>query len=133
MIFSEIIAECEFRFSRSGGKGGQHVNKVETKVELIFVPEKSEGLTENEKILLIEKLANKLTQSGELIIRSERYRSQSKNKEDALVKLKKLIESSLKRAKRRKQTTIPKAVKERILQKKKIQSEKKSRRKKIDL
>lgn len=133
MTFETIIAECEFRYSRSGGKGGQHVNKVETKVELLFAIENSDGLNAEEKQLLLEKLQNKINQKGELILRSERSRSQSKNKEDALLKLKKILETSLKRAKRRKATRMPKAVREKILKKKKIQSEKKARRKKIDL
>ncbi len=131
MIFNEIISECEFRFSRSGGKGGQHVNKVETKVELIFRIKESEGLNEEEKNLILERIKNKINAKGELILTSEKSRSQTRNKEDALLKLKKTLEISLRKAKRRKATKMPKAVREKILKSKKIRSEKKANRKKI--
>lgn len=131
MIFEKITGECDFRFSRSSGKGGQNVNKVETKVELIFKIDLSEGLNEEEKGVLIGKLNSKLNKQGELIIVSEKSRSQFRNKEDVLLKLKKTLESALRLNKKRTTTKIPKAVRERILKKKKIQSEKKENRKKI--
>ena len=133
MIFETIISECEFRFSRSSGKGGQHVNKVETKVELIFKPQDSEGLSDQEKQLVYEKLLSKFNSKDELIIYSEKSRSQSRNKEDTILKLKKILDSALRRQKRRKTTKMPKAVRERILKRKKIQSEKKDRRRKISV
>ena len=133
MIFETIISECEFRFSRSSGKGGLHVNKVETKVELIFKPQDSEGLSDQEKQLVYEKLLSKFNSKDELIIYSEKSRSQSRNKEDTILKLKKILDSALRRQKRRKTTKMPKAVRERILKRKKIQSEKKDRRRKISV
>lgn len=133
MIFDTIISECEFRFSRSSGKGGQHVNKVETKVELIFKPLDSEGISDQEKQFISEKLRSKFNSKDELIISSEKSRSQSRNKEDTILKLKKILDSALRRQKRRKTTKVPKAVRESILKKKKIQSEKKDRRRKISL
>lgn len=133
MIFDIIIKECSFKASRSSGKGGQHVNKVSSKVELSFNISESEGLNQAEKELILSKLENRLTKEGEIIIRSEASRSQHKNKDNCISKLKKMLESALIREKRRKRTSIPRAVKEKILKDKKKRAETKEMRRKPEV
>jgi ribosome-associated protein len=106
----DIIKIVVFKTSRSGGKGGQHVNKVSSKVELIFNPAEAPLFTEAEKLLLLERLSKRLDQQGNLHIISQEDRSQLVNKEKAIDKLLILIRASLHVAKTRKATKIPKAV-----------------------
>jgi ribosome-associated protein len=106
----DIIKIVVFKTSRSGGKGGQHVNKVSSKVELIFSPAEAPLFTEAEKLLLLERLSKRLDQQGNLHIISQEDRSQLVNKEKAIDKLLILIRASLHVAKTRKATKIPKAV-----------------------
>ena len=75
-----IIAECIFKTSRSSGKGGQHVNKTETKVQLEFEITASAVLSEDQKHILLEKLKDRLTTDGFLQISSQEFRSQLKNR-----------------------------------------------------
>jgi ribosome-associated protein len=105
-----IIKTLVFKTSRSGGKGGQHVNKVSSKVELIFNPGESNLFSADEKSLLMERLANRLDQQGNLHIISQEDRSQLTNKENAIDKLLILLRASLHVAKARKATKIPKSV-----------------------
>ncbi|MCF6297519.1 MAG: aminoacyl-tRNA hydrolase, partial [Flavobacteriaceae bacterium] len=86
-----ILKELEFNFSRSSGPGGQHVNKVNTKVGLRFDVSGSKILNEEQKELLMEKLANKLTKEGVLVLSSQEARSQLLNKELVIEKLDKLL------------------------------------------
>jgi ribosome-associated protein len=106
----DIIKIVEFKTSRSGGKGGQHVNKVSSKVELIFNPAEASLFSEAEKSLLLERLSKRLDQQGNLHIISQEDRSQLVNKEKAIDKLLSLLRASLHIAKTRKATKIPKAV-----------------------
>jgi ribosome-associated protein len=106
----DIIKIVVFKTSRSGGKGGQHVNKVSSKVELIFNPAEAPLFTEAEKLLLLERLSKRLDQQGNLHIISQEDRSQLVNKEKAIDKLLILIRASLHVAKTRKASKIPKAV-----------------------
>ncbi len=126
---NELDRELGFRFSRSGGPGGQHVNKVNTKVELRFAVKASLVLTEEQKQILISNLAKQITQEGELIIISQGTRSQLKNKSEAVVKFYEIINKALKPRKKRKTKSISKAAKEKRLKDKKELSEKKERRK----
>ena len=98
-----------FRTSRSGGKGGQHVNKTESKAELIFDLTGCTVFPEKDFQLLMKRLRNKLNQEGELIIISEKYRSQISNKEDALHKLKAILTKALTPEKKRIKTKPTKA------------------------
>ena len=125
---NELDNELKFSFSRSGGPGGQHVNKVNTKVELRFNIAKSQILLEDEKPILLEKLANQINQEGELIVIAQETRSQLKNKAKALEKFYDIINKALTPKKKRKPKTISKAAKEKRLKDKKEQSEKKERR-----
>ena len=125
-----LLSELKFKAVRSSGAGGQNVNKVASKVVLSFDLENSLGLTQDEKELLQTKIATKLTQDNILIITCEENRSQLKNKEVVIKKFIKTIENGLKTPKERKETKIPKAVKEKRLQEKKSTASIKENRKK---
>ncbi len=127
---SIIASEFSFKAVRSSGAGGQNVNKVSSKVVLTFDLMQSKGLTDDEKKLLQAKLKTKLTQDGILILTSEEDRSQLKNKEKAIKKCFKLLENALIIPKARKETKIPRAVKEKRLNAKKVMSVLKQNRKK---
>jgi ribosome-associated protein len=123
--------ECTFRTARSGGKGGQNVNKVETKVVLLFDVAASELFSEEEKATLFRKLATRLTRDGVLQVSCERERSQFRNKEIALFRAIALLEKALKPVTPRKKTKPTKAAVEKRLQAKQLQAKKKEWRTKI--
>jgi ribosome-associated protein len=129
----ELVKELTFKTSRSGGKGGQNVNKVSSKVELIFNPQNSLLFTNDEKVLLLERLANRLDSEGNLHIVSQEDRSQLLNKQRTVIKLVKLLNQCLQVEKKRKPTKIPKAVIAKRLSNKAIISSKKENRKKPGL
>lgn len=125
-----LLTEAKFKTSRSSGKGGQNVNKVETRVELYFSVSGSMQLTEEEKEKLLVKLSSKLNDEGELRVVSSEDRSQLENKRNAIEKFYRLLENGLKEQKKRKKTKPTKAsVKRRVEGKKKL-SEKKALRSK---
>ncbi|HDP55632.1 MAG TPA: aminoacyl-tRNA hydrolase [Bacteroidetes bacterium] len=126
----DFSTEFTFSASRSGGAGGQNVNKVNTKVELRFSIVNSQILSDEEKTLLMIKLASKLTTDGELIIVSQVERSQLANKEHSVEKFYKTIANALKPKKKRLPTKPTKASKEKRLTQKKSLSVKKELRKK---
>jgi len=121
--------ELKFAFSRSSGPGGQHVNKVNTKVELRFNIDLSQVLDDEQKEILRDKLSTQISQDGDLIIISQATRSQLKNKDVAIDKFYLLINQALKPKKKRKPTKVSKAAIEKRLKEKKELAEKKSRRK----
>lgn len=121
-------SEFVFRTSRSGGKGGQHVNKTETKVELIFDVVRSQRLTEEEKQLVIKRCKNSINDAGELRISSNSMRSQAMNKSKVIEKFYDKIEKALTVQKKRIATQMPEEVREKILKNKKRKSEKKAQR-----
>ncbi|MBN3582312.1 aminoacyl-tRNA hydrolase [Algoriphagus aestuarii] len=123
-----FFSEMSFQTSRSGGAGGQHVNKVETKVQINFDLEGSQVLSEDEKITLKEKLKSKITDSGIIQIQSQEKRSQIQNKEIAIKKFYDLIRKGLEKRKKRKATKPGKGAIEKRLKAKKLQAEKKSNR-----
>ena len=129
----ELIKEVIFKTSRSGGKGGQHVNKVSSKVELVFNIENSSILSDEQKALLQERLANRLDSEGNIHIVSQEDRSQLLNKQRTLIKFVDLLTKCLHVQKKRKPTKIPKAVIEKRLTNKLLTSQKKKDRKRFDV
>ncbi|ALL07887.1 peptide chain release factor 1 [Pedobacter sp. PACM 27299] len=125
----DILRTATFKTSRSGGKGGQNVNKVSSKVELILHLPSAAFLTEEERTLLMERLDNRLDQEGNLHIVSQEDRSQLMNKEQTILKLMALLKSGLHIQKKRKPTKTPKSVIRKRLQDKQSVSTKKTLRK----
>ncbi len=121
-------AELQIGFARSGGPGGQHVNKVESKVELRWNPGDSSVLDDADRAWLLDKLSSRLTAAGEIIVTSERTRDQSRNREDASNKLADIVRAAIVRPKPRKKTRPSKGARERRLEEKKRQSERKKHR-----
>lgn len=133
MDFEDLKSEVNYKAVRSSGSGGQHVNKVATKVELYFNIFNSEVLSEEQRAKLIVKLSNRINKNGYLILSCSDTRSQLKNKEIVTKRFLALIKEGLKKEKERKPTKIPKAVKKKRLENKRQQSQKKTNRKPPDL
>ncbi len=124
-----LIKELVFKASRSGGKGGQNVNKVSSKIELHFSIQESRVLTDEQKERMLKKLSTKLSDDGVLRVVSSEERSQLDNKRKALEKFRKLVISAFAERKRRVATKATRASKEKRLQEKKRTSEIKKLRK----
>lgn len=120
--------ELDFATSRSGGPGGQNVNKLETRVTLRFDLAGSPSLTEEQKARLRERLATRITRHGVLQVSSQRHRTQAANREAALARFAELVGEGLQEAEERKPTKVPRAVKKRRLDDKRWQSLKKRQR-----
>lgn len=130
MDAEKIISELDFKAVRSSGAGGQNVNKVSSKVVLSFNLQASQALSNDEKVLLQNNLAHRLTTENILILNCDEDRSQIKNKEIVIKRFLEIIKKGLFVPKVRKATKIPKAaIKKRIKDKKNISDIKQSRRK----
>jgi ribosome-associated protein len=124
----QILTELQFKAIRSSGPGGQHANKVSSKVELSFELNTSIGLTEREKKRIQLKLDSKLTKEGVLILQCDESRSQHKNKQLVIKRFLKLLEKSLIVPKPRKKSKPTRSSIEKRLKGKKIASLKKLNR-----
>lgn len=130
METEKIISELQFKAVRSSGAGGQNVNKVSSKVVLSFDLKNSQALSEEEKALLGNKIANRLTSEQILILNCDEDRSQLKNKAIVIKRFLDIITAGLVVPKIRKATKIPKSViRKRIKDKKNVSDIKKNRRK----
>ncbi|AKD57648.1 alternative ribosome rescue aminoacyl-tRNA hydrolase ArfB [Spirosoma radiotolerans] len=132
MDTSRLQPELQYQFARSGGAGGQNVNKVATKAELRFNVRQSQVLTEEERAILEEKLASKLTTEGELVLTHQTERTQLANKEKVTKKFYRLIEKAFEKPKPRRATRPSKAAVAERIAAKKHKGEVKEKRKKVD-
>ncbi len=133
MNVSILLKELKFKAIRSSGAGGQHVNKVSSKIELTFDLENSISLSQNEKTLLITRLSSKLSKENILILFCDETRSQHRNKEIIIKRLLELLKTNLIRSKKRRPTKPTKGSLLRKAENKKRSSLKKSLRKKPKL
>jgi len=129
----DLDRELVFQTSRRSGPGGQNVNKVNTRVELRFDIPNSLLLTEEQKEIILKKLASKITAGGILIIASQTERSQLKNKEIAVSRFYEYLNRALKPVRKRRKTQPSRSSIEKRLQKKKQEGKKKSLRGKIGM
>lgn len=128
-----LIRELNFKAVKSSGKGGQHVNKVSSKIELSFSINSSDVFSNEEKERLKLALQTRLNQEGVIILQCDETRSQHRNKTLVIQRFLKLIEEGLVIKKDRKPTKIPKAVKRKRLEYKRKNAEKKANRKRPNI
>jgi len=122
------VRELSISFARSGGPGGQNVNKVASKVVLRFNVATSEALGDARRKLLLERLANRLTKGGDLLIHASSYREQGRNEDDARQRLADVLQQALHVPKIRKKTRPTKGSKRRRLDAKRQRGDRKRER-----
>ncbi|HTS88991.1 MAG TPA: alternative ribosome rescue aminoacyl-tRNA hydrolase ArfB [Gemmatimonadales bacterium] len=125
------LTELDFRASRSGGPGGQHVNTSSTRIELWWDAVHSLSLSPEERDRLLRNLATRLTEDGRLRIVASASRSQARNREEALIRFGAIVRGALAVRKRRRPTRVPRGVKEQRLATKRKQSRRKQERRRV--
>ncbi len=131
--FDDILKEVEFSTSLSGGAGGQHVNKTETKVNLGWNVSQSSVVNEAEKERISKRLQNRINQNGELRLNCSETRSQHQNKKILIQRFQNILETAIAKPKPRKPTVTTKKAKLKRLKNKAKQAEKKALRRRPDL
>lgn len=121
-------SELSFRYARSSGPGGQNVNKVETKVTLLFPVEASPSLNDRQRALILERLSNRVSKEGNLRVTTDSHRTRGANQKAAIERFVQLLQSALHERKARQRSRVPKRERRKRLENKRRRSQKKQMR-----